>query len=611
MPLWIVILLGFMAGLGLPGPALGLDVDFQAWVDRTRIRQSEPLRLTLSIRTTERVHAMPSPQIDLSKFQVEGPAIRTSTNVSIVNFQQELTYIRELTYTLHPRRTGKLLIGPASLELQGQTYQTKALVVDVAASDAPRTTAQDEETDRRSAGRADTLFVRARASRLQAYVGQQISVEYDLCFRTGLQNVGFRQVPSFSGFWMEEVFVAQSLQSRREVIDGVAFDVAPLRQVALFPTRAGIHVIDPLVISCDVPVRPGRRGSPLDGVFDDAFFGRATRTVVVRSDSIHLEVSGLPEKGRPDGFSGAVGSYSMQVESHPAEVTVGDPVSLRVTIEGTGNPDAIVPPAVRVPPEIRRFGPEVQADRHVANGKIGGSRTYEFILIPAVAGEFTLDPVQFAYFDPDLGRYRVLTSPPVRLRSHSNGAELADQRSGPPRISRGIETLGTDIRYIKSDAHRLGGGLRLHARPGFWLAQALLPLGFAGSLLYQHHQQRMQADGAYARHRRARGEAERRLRQARQRMAAGDSAGFHTEVQRAVVTFVADRMNLAAAGLTQDRCVQVLHERGVSGELSRTLRELLDLCDYARFSGGSATVPEMTQTLDRTKRLIAQLEKVI
>ncbi len=176
MPLWIVIFLGLTTCLGIPGPVLGLDVDFEAWVDRTRIRQSEPLRLTLSIRSTERVQHMPAPQIDLSEFQVEGPSIRTSTNVSIVNFQQELTYIRELTYTLHPRRTGKILIGPASLELQGQTYQTKALVVDVAASDAPQTMAQDEETDRRSTGLADTLFVRARASRLQAYVGQQISV---------------------------------------------------------------------------------------------------------------------------------------------------------------------------------------------------------------------------------------------------------------------------------------------------------------------------------------------------------------------------------------------------------------------------------------------------
>ena len=62
---------------------------------------------------------------------VEGPSVSTQTKVNIVNFKQTATYIRELTYTLYPRRTGRFTIGPARLELGGAAHETKQIVVEI------------------------------------------------------------------------------------------------------------------------------------------------------------------------------------------------------------------------------------------------------------------------------------------------------------------------------------------------------------------------------------------------------------------------------------------------------------------------------------------------
>ena len=45
----------------------------------------------------------------------------------------------------------------------------------------------------------------------------------------------------------------------------------------------------------------------------------------------------------------------------------------------------------------------------------------------------------------------------------------------------------------------------------FWTLQGALPLAFLALLVWQRHQRRLQGDVAYARQRRAKGEAGRRL----------------------------------------------------------------------------------------------------
>ena len=163
---------------------------------------------------------------------------------------------------------------------------------------------------RKRAKQTIPIFVLARADHERAYVGQQVTVSYDLFYRVQLRNVSFNKLPTFVGFWTEDLFVAQQLESHQEVRGGVSYNVAPLRRVALFPTGAGTHAVGTLAVSCDIPQQRSRRGGALDDFFaGDPFFGRS-RSVLRQSEELQIEVLPLPEQGRPDGIYRRGGALS-------------------------------------------------------------------------------------------------------------------------------------------------------------------------------------------------------------------------------------------------------------------------------------------------------------
>ncbi len=594
-----------VCALGLVELAAAQEIRFEASVDRTRLGQSEPLQLTLSIVSDASLSHVPAPQIALGDFHVQGPAI--STRMEMINFSTSFT--RELTYTLYAKRTGKMRLGPASIEIGGKVYQTQPIVVEIVRGATRRT---GESTG--AAGQSDEfalqdhLFVQARSDRKRAYVGEQVTVDFDLFYRFQLHNVGFKEIPTFAGFWIKELFVAQQLEAHREVIDGVTFNVAPLRRVALFPTSAGKRVIESMAVSCEIPARRSSRGGLLDDFFaSDPFFGR-TQSAVLQSDKLEIEVLPLPEAGRPTEFAGAVGHFNLTARAQPTNVKAGDPVTLRVEIEGQGNMAAVNMPNIEGAAGVKVYEPKMEEQQQIANGIYGGRRVFEFILIPETGGMLEIPPVRFAYFDPSEEKYLLLQSAPIFI--HSEGVvEDGGESYGLSR--KDIEAVGRDIRHIKPDTQELSGNEPIYKSAWFWALQTLLPLAFIALFFRQRHQLRLEGDVAYARRRRARGEAGKRLKRADELLAAGEATAYYSEVQRAVLEFLADHLNLAAAGLSIDGCEVVLRQRSVGEETIGALRTWLARCDFARFAQGVGARSDMLEVRQEAEELIGALEKKI
>ena len=594
-----------VAALVLSGiaPVRAAEVQFTAAVDRTRASLSQPIRLTLSISSSDNLTHVPAPDIALGDFDAYGPQV--GTRMEMVNGRT--TFARELTYELFARKPGRFTLGPARLKMGGQVYETQAIPVEVVRS-APGRRPDPTSTDSPSETLEDNLFLRVAADRQRAYVGQQVTVNYDLFYRYQLRDVLFKEIPDFSGFWAKELYVAQRLEPRQEVLDHVQFNVAPLRRMALFPTSAGTHRVEPMAITCSIS-QGRRRGSLFDALslFDDPLFDRG-QSVLVRSQPVEVEALSLPLAGQPAGFSGAVGSYELTVTAEPREVPVGDPVTLRVTVAGFGNLQAVSAPELSGGPGIKVYDPKIEERASVANGQLGGSRVFEYILIPERGGKLEVPPVQLAFFDPALEEYRVLESPPIAIASRGEAQEADDNAFALTRQE--IQTLGRDIRHIKPDVTDLTSRRGLHESRLFWGFQALVPLAFAGLALYRRHHQRLLGDVAYARRRRSLGEARQRLRQARRLAEAGD-AGVHAEVQRAVLGLVADRANAPEAGLTRPECDALLGRSGVGQGLRRRVEALLQTCEFGRFAPGAAAAGEGTRLVEEAEELLAELGRAL
>ena len=590
----------FIALLSLVSSLEAIEVEFDASVDRTRVAQSEALLLTLRIVSDENLQHMPAPTLSLGDFHVEGPSV--SSRIEMVNFTT--SYERELTYRLYAKKQGRIRIGSAQIEIDGKTYRTRPIDIEVvrAGQRSGRNLGGDFNVE-------DHLYVRARSDLQRAYVGQQITVDFDLFYRFQLHNVGFKEIPSFAGFWIKELFVAQQLQAGRSIVNGVTFNVAPLRRVALFPTKSGAQVVESMAVSCEIPARRSQRRSMLDDFFaSDPFFGR-TQSALLQSDPLEIQVLPLPEAGQPDAFSGAVGQFSLAAQAQPTRVKAGDPVTLRVEISGVGNLSAVGTPLIDVGQGIKMYDPTLEEEEKIENGIYGGRRTYEYILIPETGGILEVPSIQFAYFDPAVEKYVTLESDPIFV--HSAGEIDIEEPTSYGLSRKDIEAVGSDIRYIKSDLEALEDSSALYDSVLFWSLQASMPFALIGLILLQRHRDRIQGDIAYARRRRARGEAGKRLEQAGRLLEEGDAGAFYGEIHRAVLAFLADRLNIITASLSPDICERALRDKGLEEETIDSLLDWLNRCDYARFARGVGKRSDMDAIRQQAEDLITLLEKKI
>jgi hypothetical protein len=156
-------------------------------------------------------------------------------------------------------------------------------------------------------------------------------------------------------------------------------------------------------------------------------------TVSVTSDQPSIEVRPLPTA--PPGFSGAIGQFKLTSKIVPEKAAVGEPVTWTLELSGTGNwPDIAGLPSREVSTDFQVVQPK--AKRTPAEGKLFDVTLAEdVVLVPTKAGDYTLGPVNFNYFDPKSGTYKTITAPRTRVTITAPAA---------PQFNTGTQTARPD-----------------------------------------------------------------------------------------------------------------------------------------------------------------------
>jgi hypothetical protein len=391
------------------------------------------------------------------------------------------------------------------------------------------------------------------------------------------------------------------------VINGTQYLVQEIK-TALFPTSTGKLTVGPAELKCVVEDADRFSRDPF-AMFDRDLFSllRQGKPKILKSEPIQIEVLPTPEIDRPATFIGTVGDYSMKVGVDKSEVEVGQPVTLKAKISGSGNIKSVGKPVIAELPDFRTYSSGSSENVSKQNYQVQGTKTYEDVLIPKNAGKYTIPPVEFSFFNPNAKSYKTLKSEPILLTvlppSQASPVEMA-------QLSRQeIGRAAKDIRYIKLSAGELkNGGRDLYRKPLFLLLQLIPLLAFAVSWRYQKEREKINSDIGYARQRRAHKLAQKRLKGASRLISEGSSEEFYCEVARASLQFIGDKLNLPGYGLTKDRIEDELARREVNKEKIDHLTKLLDSCDFGRFAPGSSTVEEMKGFLKQAEKVIADLE---
>lgn len=558
----------------------------RATADAGRIGMQDTLEFQVQVEGSGFTSVEPPDLSALEEFEIlDGP--RRVQRQTIVNgaFSAAVQFL----WTLAPKRTGILALPAATVRVDGKPFRTQRIDVQVVeGSVASRVPAAGGRAAR---AEAEVLLV-AEVDRRTAYVGEQVTFTLKLLTQARIRGVAYQTRPDFNGFWAERDFDAiedpkGAIEGRPVVRDGRDYQEFLLSRVALFPTASGAVRIDP--VNVQMRVASDRRDP-----FGSFFFDRE-QTILRRSAPVTVEVRPLPEEGRPAAFSGAVGDYRMEVATDRSDTAVNDAVALKVTVQGAGNIRNAGEPVLPALSDFRPFDPTVEESRSFRGGVLQGARTWQYVLVPLAPGEQAIPPIEFAYFDPEAGRYRTLRSEPVALRVARGDASEAPLDSGTAR--REVTPVRQDIHFIKlAKGPLVARGAPFH-RSGTFLALLALPLLATGVVFaWRWRIDRLRSDVAGRRARGASKAFRARLREAEAARRAGRAADFHAAVSRALTGLVADRSNVAAAGLTREALRDLLAAAGAEAGVCREVESILDECDAARFSP-AAPAPEAMQRL--------------
>ena len=312
----------FFTILIFPQILLSANVTLQATVDRNQVVLNERFLYTLEVSGEST--SLPKPNIPaFDGFSIlSGP--NTSTNIQFINGAMSSSN----TYAFHlmPQKVGKFKIAPASIEIDGEIISSNSIditvvkaAVDKNKKDQPIQNVKDKDV------LGENLFLKTIVDKKSVFQNEQLLVKYNLYFRLSVRSYNVEKIPANPGFWMEEFKLPSQPLIGKEIINGVTYQVATLRKVALFPTQTGELTIEPMIISVDALVKKNRRSrSIFDNFFDDPFGQTVKKTL--NSDRVSISVKPLPVSNRPSDFQGVVGNYRMSVNSDKTELKANEAV---------------------------------------------------------------------------------------------------------------------------------------------------------------------------------------------------------------------------------------------------------------------------------------------
>jgi hypothetical protein len=317
----------------------------------------------------------------------------------------------------------------------------------------------------------------------------------------------------------------------------------------------------------------------------------------------------LPEAGKPDSFTGAVGEFRMKSSTDKTELKANDALNYKVTVSGRGNIKLLKTLSTNFPADFEKYDPKITDSVTENESGVAGDRFYNYLLIPRHQGNFTIDPLKFSYFDPSNGRYETLTSKAFHIkvakgRNESNVTAFSDAGK------QDIKMLDKDIRYIKTSDDNLAGRKGMFFGSIAYYALLLIgPVACCGAFSYRNWMIRTNSDLVKVKSRQAGRVAAKHLASAQKQLLANSTQAFYEDVSKGLYGYLSDKLNIQYASLDKDTVVSALKGRSVSDKLTGRLLETLDLCEMARYA--PVTHISENEVFEKAKSIIKDIEHEI
>lgn len=550
---------------------------------------------------------------------VWGPQKGSSSSIQIINGKRSSSHQTTFTYILIPKATGTFQLPAATALLSGNRISSTQASIQVVSDGASSSQSSGQKGGKSSGGgqtsstgsgeiSSNDLFMRLSLSRTEVVIGEPITATLKIYQRANVVGFENAKFPTFNGFWSQETYVPNNIEFKRESLDDKIYNTAVLRTYVLIPQQSGTITIDPAELVCLVNIRtaPSTSNSLFDSFFQDEY--RTIRKRVT-TPAVKVKVNPLPA-GQPASFGGGVGNFGISARLTTDNLKTHDAASLIITVSGHGNVALLEEPKVNFPPDFEVYDTKTTENTDKSNGGTSGSKSFEYPFIPRSHGDFTIDPVEYSYYDVNAGKYVTLRTEPLHVKvakgKGGDSTPVTTVNSGVER--KDVKSLADDIRFIFTGKPGLSGsGSFFVGSVFFWILLALMILGATSVYLAFRKVAAMRADVAGTKNRRATKMAQKRLKLAGEYLDKNLYTAFYEELHKALIGFVSDKLNMDMSEISKDNIASALTEGGVSEEQTKAFTDLLDACEFARYSpdGGNEA---MRSHYDAALKVISSID---
>jgi hypothetical protein len=524
---------------------------------------------------------------------LSGPNPSTQSSYSFVNGKSQNTSSTTYSYYVKAVKEGTYTISPASITVKGKKIQSKAYALKVVKG--------SEKNKAQQQALADNLFVKVEVSKRNIIVGEQILVSYKLFTRVDLHNTELSSLPALNGFWAKDL--EASSRFKRDVIDGITYNVATIKKSVLTAQKSGELVIDPMELKCSIRIQKKRNNrDPFAN-----FFGGShnLQEEFIRSKPITIKVAKLSNP--PANFKGAVGDMKIKSSVDNTSINANDAITYKLTITGTGNIELIEPLAIQFPEDFEVYEPKI-TDRIFEGGRKRSVKTFEYLLIPRYKGSYNIPSANLIVYNTKKKQYETKKSSKhdlTILASKNN-----EQESGIVN-KQNVRREQKDIHYIFTESNLQVIKERIIHQNLFYTLLLLPILLLIFLWIYNKIVGKTDTSGIEWKNKKANKIALKRLKTAQICINSNDFDSFFEEIEKSLWGYFADKFKVESADLSKETVSTFFKSSDIENTIESKFITLLDECEFARYAPESNKNAQMDTVLTKAKNIIIEVETAL
>jgi len=252
------------------------------------------------------------------------------------------------------------------------------------------------------------MQLKLQCNKTTCYVGEPLLATYKLYSRLRSES-SLSKNPSFNGFSVVEMMQQNDpTVVSTEQLNGRTYNVYTIRKAQLYPLQAGETELESASLDNRITFIKYSGNSGNNYYIDPN--AMVTEMVTLSSKPMSIFVKPLPEIGKPDGFKGAVGNFTIESSLEKNKFSTDETGKLFITITGSGNMQLLTLPDITWPSTFEVFDTKLTDNTDNKTVPISGSKSFEILFSVGKEGNYQIPIINFSFFDPASGTYKKLST---------------------------------------------------------------------------------------------------------------------------------------------------------------------------------------------------------